>query len=224
MVFKTIKPRFISRKARVKDRRSASGPLKSNDKKMGHGRGNWGSELDAQMETNGNDFITPAEWDAIGEKESGSNSVSAPGKENKIKKATVRLNEKGYKILQFVRNFGVRASQKKDEAATAENEEHVAGYDETKKLSADSDGGEAKNFSAVKEAVDKKVVTSEKVSVTAADTAKAQSAPGGAKTSSTYRFNKQGPAWGQVAARDKKKEKLPSIKELLKQKSKSDVK
>jgi len=224
MVFKTIKPRFYNSRGRVKDRRSASSPVKNIDKKMGHGKGNWGSELGAQiheMETNENDHITAAEWEAIYEKQSSFKSVSAPGKENKLEKATGRLNKKGRKILQFVRNFGVRATQQKGEAATPENEDHVAGKT-TKNVPADSVGDEAKKLS-VKEAEDKKGATSEEASVKATDTAKAKDAPGCVKTS-TFRFNKKGPAWGKVAEGDKKKEKLPSIKELLKQKSQSDVK
>jgi len=227
MVFKTIKPRFINSRARVKDRRSASFPVKSIDKKMGHGKGNWGSELDAQMremETNGTDIITAAEWEAIYEEQLGFKSVSAPGKENKLGKVTGRQKKKSRKILQIVRNFGERATQKKGEAATAENDDHVAGYDKTKNAPADSVGDAAKKLSAVKEAVEKKGATSEEARVKATDTAKAKDAPGCVKTFTKFRFNKKGPAWGQVAEGDKKKEKLPSIKELLKQKSQSDVK
>merc|ERR1719397_442879 len=54
-------------------------------------------------------------------------AVSTPAQEVKPDKATERRNKKGYKILEFVRNFGLRTSLKKEEQAVEENLAPAAG-------------------------------------------------------------------------------------------------
>merc|ERR1719397_547626 len=114
-----------------------------------------------------------------------SKAVSTPGREVKPDKATERRNKKGYKILEFVRNFGLRTSQKKEEQAVEENLALTEGDKKAKK---------AKGSTVVKGII-------------------------GDFKAAALRFKKKGPAWGQVGTGDAKKQKLSSIKEVLKQKS-----
>merc|ERR1719320_1037256 len=106
----------------------------------------------------------------------------------------VRRNKRGYMILEFERNFGLRASQVKEEDET-ENQDPAAG-DKTKRGPAKA--GDA-SVAAPPEP-DKKL---EELRKTAA-----------------LRFKEKGPAWG-ASAGGVKKQKLSPIKEELKQKSKS---
>lgn len=203
----------------MKDRRDAS-IIKNNNtlKRMGMGKGNWGTELDAQMmyefEEFGLDMETESEENEMETVEStasplqpeqGDASASKADKAANEAKAETKVlrNRKGYKILEIVRNFEPRASQMKVAEILKENQDPTAGGDESTKVKQDS-----------KAAAGKPSGGTSKTSVKSPDSKELQKA-------AALRFKKKGPAWGITPTEDAKKAKLSPIKEVLKQKSHS---
>merc|ERR1719320_1926979 len=136
---------------------------------------------------------TPAEVEVLEVEEAAPEPATAATKEEK-EEIKVRRNKRGYMILEFERNFGLRASQVKEEVET-ENQDPAAG-DKTKR-------GPAKAGDATVAAPPEPDKKLEELRKTAA-----------------LRFKEKGPAWG-ASAGGVKKQKLSPIKEELKQKSKS---
>merc|ERR1719233_2864961 len=68
----------------------------------------------------------------------GSKTVITDAEEDKPEEAAVRLNNRGYRILEIVRNFGVRGS-KKEEVVASENQAPAAGNEAKKQTSASAD-------------------------------------------------------------------------------------
>jgi len=211
----------------MKDRRDAS-IIKNNIafKRMGSGKGNWGTELDAQMnfEEFGMDLemetevgpdifaltsadLQPAEGDVTDSKA----DETAAG-EDKPKEVEVRRNRKGYQILEIERSFELRASQK---VAEVSKENQDPAVEEGKADVAPAKTEEAKKAAEdAAPAKDKGTGAEVKVPVKTADTEALQKA-------AALRFKKKGPAWGIVKTEAAEKPKLSPIKEELKQKGKS---
>jgi len=212
MVLKPVRHNWNNRRCRIKDRRDAS-IIKNNNtlKRMGMGKGNWGTELDAQMmfEEFGNDMEMETEESemetfaltAAPEQEdtSGTKADTTAAKEDKPDEPKVLRNIKGYKILEIVRNFEPRARQMKMAEVSKENQDPEAGGDDLGKAKEDS-----------KAATGKPSGGTSKTSVKSPDTKKLQEA-------AALRFKKKGPAWGITPKEDAKKPKLSPIKEELKQ-------
>jgi len=220
MVFKPIKPRFYNPKARLKDRRSASTPVKNLDKKMGHGKGNWGSDMDAQMEAESATKTETIETETLAMTVSEWEASQGIATDDKKGETTVRRSRKGYRILNIIRKFELRGSAKKEEPDGGKKEDPTSGDDKTQDT-AKSDGAESKKpQSATTEDKAKEATSSTATTdVKAMASDKSEGKQEVAKTSVKFRFNKTGPAWGQSGGGGDKKEKLPSIKEILKQKS-----
>jgi len=184
----------------MKDRRNAS-QIKNvyMMKRMGTGKGNWGTDLEGQMmavdseyiwemdtnETETEDVVMAvagAEVEVAKSGDAASKTDTTDAKKEEPEKAVVRRNKKGHIILEIVRNFGVRSSKK--EAVASEEQGPDAG-DEAKKRSAKpkETGLDAKKLEELRKAA-------------------------------ALRFKKKGAAWGGV-----KKQKVSPIKEELKQKS-----
>jgi len=216
----------------MKDRRDAS-IIKNNNafKRMGTGKGNWGTELDAQMmveevkldieiETDiGPDIfaltsadLEPAKGDVSDAK---ADTTAAGG--DKPKEVEVRRNRKGYQILEIERSFEIRASQKLLEASK-ENQAPAVEGEQTKV--ATKDAAPAKTEEAKKATEDappakeKEAEAETKVSVKTPDTKELQKA-------AALRFKKKGPAWGIVRTETAKNPKLSPIKEELEQRGQS---
>jgi len=183
----------------MKDRRNAS-QIKNvyMMKRMGTGKGNWGTDLEGQMmavdseyiwemdtnETETEDVIMAvpeAEVEVAKSKDAGSKTDTKEAKKEEPKEAVVRRNTRGYQILEIVRNFGVRSSKK--EAVASEEQVADAGDKSKKKSAAKETGLDAKRLAELRKAA-------------------------------ALRFKKKGAAWGGV-----KKQKVSPIKDELKQKS-----
>jgi len=191
----------------MKDRRNASQIKNINMfKRMGRGKGNWGTELDAQMalefsenewemETESDVSMTVAEVAVVKGEEVASKSAT-DATEEKPEDVEIRRNKKGYRILEIERNFGLTATQK--QAATKENQQPAAeSGDDSKKESPDTSTAPTKEAGSE---VKTPVKSQEELQKAAA-----------------LRFKQKGPAWGKVAEAVKKV-KLSPIKEELKQK------
>jgi len=219
MVLKPVRHNWNNRRCRIKDRRDAS-IIKNNNtlKRMGMGKGNWGTELDAQiffeefgndmeMETEETEMETFASTAATLQGDtSGTRADTTAAREDKPDETKVLRNRKGYKILEIVRNFEPRASQIKMTEILEENHGPDAGGDESEKAKEDS-----------KLATGKPSGGTSKTSVKSPDTTELQKA-------AALRFKNKGPAWGITPKEDAKKPKLSAIKEELKQKGNSKAK
>jgi len=195
----------------MKDRRNASQIKNINMlKRMGSGKGNWGTELQAQMMADDSEYIwetdinesettttsvAAAEEEEAKSKEVASESITTEAKEDKLEEAEVRKNKKGYVILNIERNFGGRGSLLKEDVAD-ENQDPNKGDEADKK---------EPDLAAVKkreEALLAKVVKSQEE----------------LQKSAALRFKKKGPAWGKAGEGATEKPKKSTIKEELKQK------
>jgi len=215
----------------MKDRRDAS-IIKSNNafKRMGSGKGNWGTELDAQMNVEefgidiemeieaGPDIFAlsssdmqPAEGDVSEPK---ADATAADG--DKPKEVEVRRNRKGYQILEIERSFELRASQKLAKVSK-ENQDPAVEGGEAKTVTKDVAPAKTEAKEAAEDAAPAKAKGADaeaKVPVKTPDTKKLQEA-------AALRFKQKGPAWGIVKTEAAEKPKLSPIKEELKQKGKS---
>jgi len=215
MVLKPVRHNWNNRRCRMKDRRDAS-IIKNNNalKRMGMGKGNWGTELDAQiffeefgndmeMETEEIEMETFALTAATLQGDTSGTKADTVATEDKLDETKVLRNRKGYKILEIVRNFEPRASQIKKAEVLEENQGPDAGGDESNKSKEDS-----------KLATGKPSGGTSITSVKSPDTKELQKA-------AALRFKKKGPAWGITPKEDAKKPMLSTIKEELKQKGHS---
>merc|ERR1719233_2630701 len=103
------------------------------------------------------EFGTPTvvvEVEVKKEEKAEAKTVPAPAQEDKTEKAAERRTKRGM-ILDFVRNFGLRASQKKEEKAADENKDPAAG-DKTAKTAAKEVKGIKGDFKAIAEGFKKK--------------------------------------------------------------------
>jgi len=191
----------------MRDRRDAS-IIKNNIafKRMGTGKGNWGTELDAQMtfEELGLDLEMEAvelgpEIIAMSSLELKPEQAETDAKgadDKKPQEAKVQKNRKGYQIIEFKRNFELRPSEKKAEVAK-ENKDPAEGETVEKKVSVKPPAAKSKDSGA-----------EAKVSVKMPDTKELQKA-------AALRFKKKGPAWG-IELKELKEVKSSPIKEELK--------
>jgi len=207
MVLKPVRPNWIDRRCRMRDRRDAS-IIKNNIslKRMGTGKGNWGTELDAQMmfekfgmdmemETAevGPEIIAMTSFELQPEKVI---TDAAAADKEEPKEVPVRRNSKGYQILEFPRNFELRASQNKTEASKENKDPAMA---EPKVEEALENEAAAEKKASGAEA---------KVSAKMPDTKELWKA-------AVLRFKKKGPAWGIALTGDAKEVKSSPIKEEL---------
>jgi len=207
MVLKPVRPNWIERRCRIRDRRDAS-IIKNNNalKRMGTGKGNWGTELDAQMTFEELGLDLEMETVELGPEIIAMSSLELKSKqaetdakgadEEKPKEAKMQKNRKGYQILEFTRNFELRPSEKKVEVAK-ENKDPATGKTEEKKVSGKPPAAEGKDSGA-----------EVKLSVKMPDTKELQKA-------AALRFKKKGPVWG-IEPKEQKEVKSCPIKEELK--------
>jgi len=202
MVLKPVRPSWINSRSRMKDRRNASQIKNINMfKRLGRGKGNWGTELEAQMiavdsenvwemdinETETEDVIMAvADVEVAKSEDAGSKPDDTDIKKEKLDKPAVRRNKRGYQILEIERNFEVRASEKE---VVASEEQAPAASDEAKKQTPAS--------------------ADVKTEVKGLDAKRLEDL----RKAAASRFKEKGAAWGGI-----KKQKVSPIKEELKQK------
>merc|ERR550534_1738101 len=146
-------------------------------------------EMDTNESWTENTTMAVTEAESEKSKDAGSKEVTSDAKEKKPVEAAVRRTKKGHMILEIKRTFEVRASQEKEISAeeTQDKAEKNEPDEETEKKK--------------EEAVLAKAVKSQEE----------------LRKSAALRFKKKGPAWGQVASGDAKKEVASPIRDELKQ-------